>query len=46
MLFIIRRMAMQSAARIKGKLDGVKRHWGKAAQAKYVVGAMGNVCCL
>lgn len=41
-LLLVRKMAMESTARVKGKLDGVKRHWGKAAQAKYVVGAMGK----
>lgn len=41
-LVFVRKMARESRARVKGKLDGVKRHWGKAAQAKYVVGAMGK----
>merc|ERR1711988_289199 len=41
-LLLLRKMAQESSARVKGKLDGVKRHWGKAAQAKYVVGAMGK----
>jgi hypothetical protein len=41
-LVVVRKMAVASTARVKGKLDGVKRHWGKAAQAKYVVGAMGK----
>merc|ERR1711988_279604 len=41
-LVLVRKMAIASTARVKGKLDGVKRHWDKAAQAKYVVGAMGK----
>ena len=34
--------ARESTAKIKAHADGVKRHWGKAAGAKYVVKAMGS----